>query len=66
MHYPHQTPKELIDKYDSVYDEGFDGDGSSMGQKGVYADYGSGWVAASAVSGSYLKPFQPKAGCACH
>jgi len=62
MHYPYQAPKELIDKYDSVYDEGFDGDGSSMGQKGVYADYGPGWVPASAVPGNYFKTFSTEGG----
>jgi len=48
--------------YDKVYLEDFDGDYSSMGQKGVYADYGPGWAAASAVPGSYFKTFSTEGG----
>ncbi|KAE9629024.1 arylsulfatase [Parasedimentitalea maritima] len=48
--------------YDKVYMEDFDGDYSSMGQKGVYADYGPGWAAASAVPGSYFKTFSTEGG----
>jgi len=48
--------------YDKVYLEDFDGDYSSMGQKGVYADYGPGWAAASAVPGSYFKTFSSEGG----
>lgn len=48
--------------YDKVYIEDFDGDYSSMGQKGVYADYGPGWAAASAVPGSYFKTFSTEGG----
>ncbi|WP_298851955.1 arylsulfatase [uncultured Ruegeria sp.] len=48
--------------YDKVYIEDFDGDYSDMGQKGVYADYGPGWAAASAVPGSYYKTFSTEGG----
>lgn len=48
--------------YDKVYMEDFNGDFSSMGQKGVYADYGPGWAAASAVPGSYFKTFSTEGG----
>ncbi|MEY8098322.1 arylsulfatase [Falsihalocynthiibacter sp. S25ZX9] len=48
--------------YDKVYMEDFNGDYSSMGQKGVYADYGPGWAAASAVPGSYFKTFSTEGG----
>lgn len=48
--------------YDKVYMEDFNGDFSSMGQKGVYADYGPGWAAASAVPGSYYKTFSTEGG----
>ncbi|NIZ60212.1 arylsulfatase [Sedimentitalea sp. CY04] len=48
--------------YDKVYLEDFAGDYSSMGQKGVYADYGPGWAAASAVPGSYFKTFSTEGG----
>ena len=50
------------ENYDKVYIEDFDGDYSSMGQKGVYADYGPGWAAASAVPGSYFKTFSTEGG----
>lgn len=48
--------------YDKVYMEDFDGDFSSMGQKGVYADYGPGWAAAAATPGSYFKTFSTEGG----
>lgn len=48
--------------YDKVYMEDYDGDYSSMGQKGVYADYGPGWAAASATPGSYFKTFSTEGG----
>lgn len=48
--------------YDKVYMEDFNGDFSSMGQKGVYADYGPGWAAASATPGSYYKTFSTEGG----
>jgi arylsulfatase A-like enzyme len=48
--------------YDKVYMEDFNGDFSSMGQKGVYADYGPGWAAASATPGSYYKTFSSEGG----
>lgn len=48
--------------YDKVYIEDFNGDFSSMGQKGVYADYGPGWAAAAATPGSYFKTFSTEGG----
>lgn len=48
--------------YDKVYMEDFEGDFSSMGQKGVYADYGPGWAAAAATPGSYFKTFSTEGG----
>jgi len=48
--------------YDKVYMEDFAGDFSSMGQKGVYADYGPGWAAAAATPGSYFKTFSTEGG----
>jgi arylsulfatase len=48
--------------YDKVYMEDYNGDFSSMGQKGVYADYGPGWAAASATPGSYFKTFSTEGG----
>lgn len=48
--------------YDKVYMEDFNGDFSSMDQKGVYADYGPGWAAAAATPGSYFKTFSTEGG----
>jgi arylsulfatase len=48
--------------YDKVYMEDFEGDYSDMGQAGVYADFGPGWAAASAVPGSYFKTFSTEGG----
>lgn len=48
--------------YEKVYMEDFAGDYSDMGQKGVYADYGPGWAAASATPGSYFKTYSTEGG----
>jgi hypothetical protein len=42
--------------------EDYEGDFSRMGQKGVYADYGPSWAAASATPGSYYKTFSTEGG----
>jgi arylsulfatase A-like enzyme len=65
---PNQIPMQeayrpwFEENYDKVYMEDFGGDFSSMGQKGVYADYGPGWAAAAATPGSYFKTFSTEGG----
>ncbi len=48
--------------YDTVWMEDYQGDFSSMGQKGVYADYGPSWAAAAATPASYYKTFSTEGG----
>ena len=48
--------------YDNVWMEDYEGDFSSMGQKGVYADYGPSWAAAAATPASYYKTFSTEGG----
>ncbi len=48
--------------YDTVWMEDYEGDFSSMGQKGVYADYGPSWAAAAATPASYYKTFSTEGG----
>jgi hypothetical protein len=52
------------ENYDTVWMEDYEGDFTRMGQKGVYADYGPSWAAASATPGSYYKTFSTEGGCA--
>ncbi|QFT75633.1 MULTISPECIES: arylsulfatase [unclassified Ruegeria] len=48
--------------YDTVWMEDYQGDFSSMGQQGVYADYGPSWAAAAATPASYYKTFSTEGG----
>ena len=48
--------------YETVWMEDYEGDFSSMGQKGVYADYGPSWAAAAATPASYYKTFSTEGG----
>lgn len=48
--------------YDTVWMEDFGGDFSTMGQKGVYADYGPSWAAVAATPASYYKTFSTEGG----
>lgn len=48
--------------YKYTYIDDYNGDYSSMGQKGSYADYGPGWAAAANTPNSYFKTFSSEGG----
>ncbi|QLE84931.1 sulfatase-like hydrolase/transferase [Shewanella sp. Scap07] len=48
--------------YQYTYMEDYQGDYSTMGQKGSYADYGPGWAAAANTPNSYFKTFSTEGG----
>lgn len=48
--------------YQYVYMEDYEGDYSTMGQKGSFADYGPGWAAAAVTPNSYYKTFSTEGG----
>lgn len=65
---PNQFPltAEYREWYREMYDysimEDYQGNYSTMGQKGSFADYGPGWAAASVTPTSYYKTFSTEGG----
>ncbi len=48
--------------YDTALMEDYNGDYSSMGQKGSFSSYGAGWAAAANTPNSYYKTFSTEGG----